>query len=131
MKPTIRTLADIQPPPERADLASRNCEHCYFGMWAPKLVQAGATYVGGCCGTTPEHIAAIKKALDGIEEPKFQPLRRRLMLTSRSKTVTVDKDLPTVLIGERINPTGRKKLAAEIKEGSFLSVKKEAIVLTD
>ena len=98
-----------------------------FGMWAPKLVQAGATYVGGCCGTTPEHIAAIKKALDGIEEPKFQPLRRRLMLTSRSKTVTVDKDLPTVLIGERINPTGRKKLAAEIKEGSFLSVKKEAI----
>ena len=98
-----------------------------FGMWAPKLVQAGATYIGGCCGTTPEHIAAIKKALDGIEEPKFQPLRRRLMLTSRSKTVTVDKDLPTVLIGERINPTGRKKLAAEIKEGSFLSVKKEAI----
>ena len=49
------------------------------------------------------------------------------MLASRSKTVTIDKDLPTVLIGERINPTGRKKLAAEIKEGSFISVKREAI----
>ena len=49
------------------------------------------------------------------------------MLTSRSKTVVVDKELPTVLIGERINPTGRKKLAAEIKDGSFVSVKREAL----
>lgn len=98
-----------------------------FGTWAPKLVQAGATYVGGCCGTTPEHIAAIKTALADVREPKFAPLRRRLMLTSRSKTVTVDKELPTVLIGERINPTGRKKLAAEIKDGSFVSVKREAL----
>ena len=98
-----------------------------FGTWAPKLVQAGATYIGGCCGTTPEHIAAIKSALEGVEEPKFAPLRRRLMLTSRSKTVMVDKELPTVLIGERINPTGRKKLAAEIKDGSFVSVKREAL----
>ncbi len=98
-----------------------------FGKWAPKLVQAGATYVGGCCGTSPAHIGAIKEALKDVEEPKFKPLRRRLMLASRSKTVVVDKELPTVLIGERINPTGRKKLAAEIKDGSFLSVKKEAM----
>ncbi|WP_294523285.1 homocysteine S-methyltransferase family protein [uncultured Anaerovibrio sp.] len=98
-----------------------------FGEWAPKLLQAGATYLGGCCGTTPVHIAAIKKAIAGLEEPSFKPLRRRLMISSRSKTVTIDKDLPTRLIGERINPTGRKKLAAEIKNGSFLSVKKEAM----
>ncbi|MDD3114877.1 MAG: homocysteine S-methyltransferase family protein [Anaerovibrio sp.] len=98
-----------------------------FGTWAPKLVQAGASYIGGCCGTTPEHIAAIRTALQGVELPKFAPVRRRLMLTSRSKTVTIDKELPTVLIGERINPTGRKKLAAEIKTGSFVSVKREAL----
>lgn len=98
-----------------------------FGTWAPKLVQAGASYVGGCCGTTPEHIAAIKKALTGMDVPEFPRLRRRLMLTSRSKTVTIDRELPTALIGERINPTGRKKLAAEIKDGSFTSVKREAL----
>ncbi|ORT98849.1 5-methyltetrahydrofolate--homocysteine methyltransferase [Anaerovibrio sp. JC8] len=98
-----------------------------FGKWAPKLIQAGATYIGGCCGTSPAHIAAIKDALKDFEEPKFKPLRRRLMVASRSKTVVIDKELPTVLIGERINPTGRKKLAAEIKDGSFLSVKKEAM----
>lgn len=98
-----------------------------FGTWAPRLVQAGATYVGGCCGTTPEHIAAIKASLQGVEPPAFAPLRRRLMVTSRSKTVTIDRELPALLIGERINPTGRKKLAAEIKEGSFISVKREAL----
>ena len=98
-----------------------------FGMWAPKLIHAGATYVGGCCGTTPEHIAALKAALEGVEEPRFAPVRRRLMLTSRSKTVVIDRELPTNLIGERINPTGRKKLAAEIKDGSFASVKREAL----
>ena len=56
-----------------------------------------------------------------------EPLPKRLWLASRSKSVCIDKDLPTVLIGERINPTGRKKLAAEIREGSLLSVKKEAV----
>ncbi|WP_213065499.1 hypothetical protein, partial [Acinetobacter baumannii] len=50
-----------------------------------------------------------------------------LKLASRSKTVTIDKALPTTLIGERINPTGRKKLAAEIREGSLLGVKKDAL----
>jgi len=98
-----------------------------FGYWAPKLVEAGANYVGGCCGTTPDHIRAIAQAVKGLE-PVARPERPvRLALTSRSKTVYIDKDLPTVLIGERINPTGRKKLAAEIKEGSFLTVKKDAL----
>ena len=50
-----------------------------------------------------------------------------MKLASRSKTVEIDKNLPTVLIGERINPTGRKKLAAEIREGSLLGVKKDAV----
>lgn len=98
-----------------------------FAVWAPKLVQAGASYIGGCCGTTPEHIAAVKSALRDVKPPAFAPLRRRLMLTSRSKTITVDRELPTVLIGERINPTGRKKLAEEIRGGSFASVKREAL----
>ncbi len=98
-----------------------------FGQWAPRLIAAGATYIGGCCGTTPAHIAAIAAAARECAEPVRAPLPRRLRLTSRSKTICIDKELPTVLIGERINPTGRKKLAAELREGSFLSVKKEAI----
>ena len=98
-----------------------------FGLWGPKLIAAGATYIGGCCGTTPAHIRAIAKAAASCPDPARSPRKRRLQLTSRSKTVTIDASLPTTLIGERINPTGRKKLAAEIREGSLLSVKKEAI----
>lgn len=98
-----------------------------FAEWAPRLVEAGATYVGGCCGTTPAHIAALAKALRDCPLPKRHAPQPGLALTSRSRTVFIGQNLPTVLIGERINPTGRKKLAAEIKEGSLLSVKKEAL----
>ena len=101
-----------------------------FAAWGPKLVAAGATYLGGCCGTTPEHIRALAEAVRELPLPERQPVPPRLRLTSRSRTVTIDKSLPTVLIGERINPTGRKKLAAELLSGSFLSVKKEAVEQT-
>lgn len=98
-----------------------------FSSYAKSLVEAGASYIGGCCGTTPAHIRKLREALAGVEVPEPSPKDKRLRLTSRSRTVIVDKDLPTALIGERINPTGRKALAAEIRDGSFLSVKKEAV----
>jgi len=97
-----------------------------FGSWGAKLVEAGATYLGGCCGTTPEHIRELSSVVKNLS-PIPRRFNRPLMLASRSKTVTIDKTLPTTLIGERINPTGRKKLAAEIREGSLLGVKKDAL----
>lgn len=97
-----------------------------FGSWGIKLVEAGATYLGGCCGTTPEHIRELANVVKNLT-PIPRRFNRPLMLASRSKTVVIDKSLPTVLIGERINPTGRKKLAAEIREGSLLGVKKDAL----
>ncbi|MDR7868751.1 MAG: homocysteine S-methyltransferase family protein [Sporomusaceae bacterium] len=98
-----------------------------MGEWTPKLVAAGATYLGGCCGTTPEHIKAIKAALGPEVKPAPRTAAVRTALTSRSQTVYLGAGLPTVLIGERINPTGRKALAAEIREGSFAAVKREAL----
>ncbi len=98
-----------------------------MGKWAEKLVAAGATYLGGCCGTTPAHIQSLKNAAKQLSPAVFTKKKSRLALTSRSQTVYIDAALPTVLIGERINPTGRKKLAAEIKAGNFISVKKDAV----
>ncbi|QGG48448.1 homocysteine S-methyltransferase family protein [Heliorestis convoluta] len=100
-----------------------------FASWAPKLAAAGATYIGGCCGTTPEHIEAVQKALQNFQAP---PRPERVAssytaLTSRSRTVFLGPDFAPVLIGERINPTGRKALAAEIKEGNWKTVKKDAL----
>ena len=98
-----------------------------FGSYGAKLVEAGATFLGGCCGTTPSHIKAIADNVKNLSPTSYQLQATGLTLASRSKTVTIDKTLPTVLIGERINPTGRKKLAAEIREGSLLGVKKDAV----
>ena len=98
-----------------------------FASWGAKLVAAGATYLGGCCGTTPAHIKALAAAVKNLSPAERKSPDNRLRLTSRSKTVIIDKDLATTLIGERINPTGRKKLAEEIKNGSLFSVKREAI----
>ena len=97
-----------------------------FGSWGVKLVEAGATFLGGCCGTTPAHISELAKNIKNCVEPSRR-FSNTLKLASRSKTVEISKNLPTVLIGERINPTGRKKLAAEIREGSLLGVKKDAV----
>ena len=97
-----------------------------FGSWGKKLVEAGANYLGGCCGTTPEHIRELAENIKNLSAVE-RKIPKTLTLASRSKTVSIDKNLPTVLIGERINPTGRKKLAAEIREGSLLGVKRDAV----
>jgi len=101
-----------------------------IGTWATQLVSAGARYIGGCCGTTPAHIKAIKEAVKNLDLPllpDIEQLSNSTALTSRSKTIYLGAGYPTVIIGERINPTGRKQLAADIKAGQFMSVKKEAL----
>ncbi|HEY3366645.1 MAG TPA: homocysteine S-methyltransferase family protein [Symbiobacteriaceae bacterium] len=98
-----------------------------FAAYGPKLVAAGAAFVGGCCGTTPEHIRQLRAAVAGLEPSTTPgPLAHTLGLASRTRTLFfVDDNLP-VVIGERINPTGRKLLSKDIKEGVFALVRKEA-----
>ena len=99
-----------------------------MGYWAPKLVEAGATILGGCCGTTPAHIKAMKEAVKGMDPIARTILPAGVRLASRSKSVWLGKGHPTVLIGERINPSGRKAMAAEIKTGNLTAVKREALI---
>ena len=101
-----------------------------IGTWAIELALAGASYIGGCCGTTPAHIKAIKDSVKKVALPvlpRVEVATKTTALTSRSKTIYLGATHPTVMIGERINPTGRKQLAADIKAGQFISVKKEAL----
>lgn len=49
------------------------------------------------------------------------------LVTSKSRTVEIQRNNPTVIIGERINPTGRKKLLSELKEGKLAIVKNDAV----
>lgn len=91
------------------------------------LVEAGATYIGGCCGTNPQHIKAMGAVLKTLQPAVRKPKPRGTVLTSRSRTVRFGQGMEPVIIGERINPTGRKKLAAEIAGGSLLGVKQDAL----
>lgn len=80
------------------------------------LVDAGASILGGCCGTSPEYIDKLVKATAGkraIRERK-EGIR---YLSSERKTVAFDLDAPFMVVGERINPTGKKKLQAQLREG--------------
>ena len=145
-------------------------EHCI------RLIEAGASYVGGCCGTTPEHIAALRTAINRLlptrkkarmaraefkDESDFgfefgfemglpdvpnlhditaqsfllsaatttnisQPARP-LRLAGRSRLLELDDSSAPHVIGERINPTNRKLLAEELRQGVLSTVLRDAL----
>jgi len=74
-----------------------------------KFVQAGATIIGGCCGTTPGY---IKRIAHSKAKPKLRKITKEFILASPNKLLKVENN-STVVVGERLNPSGRKK----IKEG--------------
>lgn len=96
-----------------------------MATYALKLREAGANIIGGCCGTTPAHIRAMAEILKGLPPVRrsVKPIRA---LASRTRHIIVAGDNPLLCIGERINPTARKKLAADIKEGHMVMVIDEA-----
>ena len=96
-----------------------------FAQAGVSLVEAGAAIVGGCCGTTPAHIRALAGLVKGMEV--HTPLsHHRSILTSERKSVEVSLDGNFMVVGERINPTGKKKLQAELREGKLDLVREMA-----
>lgn len=98
-----------------------------FAASVSAFAQLGVSYFGGCCGTTPEHIAAARKALETAPQKKPPIIPPFTALTSRTNHVFIGDSYAPIKIGERINPTGRKKMREEIIAGSLVSVKKEAL----
>lgn len=89
-----------------------------FACEMKKLVEAGASILGGCCGTTPEY---IEKLVDQTRDMQVTKKSRSGVryLSSERKTLAFGLDSPFMIVGERINPTGKKKLQAELREGSL------------
>jgi len=90
-----------------------------------RMLAAGVRVIGGCCGTTPEHIRAIRLALDGRDQ-SWTPPPRRCFVSSRTQVVPLGGDAPCAIIGERINPTGKKAYSAELLEGKTAYIRREA-----
>ena len=89
-----------------------------FATAGAALVEAGASIVGGCCGTTPAHIKALADVVKGMPTPEISTEKKRLLATERS-VLEIDLDGSFFVVGERINPTGKKALQAELREGSL------------
>ena len=108
-----KTLFPEGPEPFAADM-----EAC---------VRAGATVIGGCCGTTPEHIRSVQRAkagwTDGLVPRAIQPPSR---VSSGTRTVELRPRLG-LIIGERINPTGKKRLKEAYRSGDVAYVMREAV----
>jgi len=81
----------------------------------------GAQILGGCCGTTPKHIRALKDAVCNIESKrcKLASASGTIAITSRSNIVKIGQGQALTLIGELINPTGKKKLTEEFQVGQL------------
>ncbi len=89
------------------------------------LIEAGADVVGGCCGTTPEHIRLLNELIiekgykNGCSFEKREGKVVRRALSTERNILPIDLDGDFLIIGERINPTGKKALQAQLREGSL------------
>ena len=96
-----------------------------FAKASVALIDAGANLLGGCCGTSPAHLAALHNE---ISSRRPLPVRqeKRGVVTSPSSFRRLAQEEPFAIIGERINPTGKKALQVELRAGKFELVREFA-----
>ncbi len=99
-----------------------------FAREMKEIASMGAVIVGGCCGTTPEH---IKRTADLCRDlPVVWPKEQsRTVISSYSKAVLIDRD--PVIIGERINPTGKSKFKQALRDHDLEHILREAAIQQD
>ena len=100
-----------------------NVEPCEFAQYMKQIAQLGVSYLGGCCGTTPEHIKAMIEATKNIEA-KIPEFKHDTLVSSYSQTVDISSG---VVIGERINPTGKKLLKEALRNNDIDYIIREGI----
>ena len=89
-----------------------------FASFGPMLMEAGAAVLGGCCGTTPEHIARLVETTKDIVPVPVMKEHKRVLASERALQ-EIDINGPFLVIGERINPTGKKALQESLRQGSM------------
>ena len=99
-----------------------------FGTLMAEIVQAGAQAVGGCCGTTPEHLAQVVEKCSPLPCP---PVPRWERTVVASGIQAVEFGGKPVLIGERINPTGKSRLKQALREKDMAYLLGEGIAQQD
>ena len=105
-----KTVFDVLPPEFAEDVT--------------ELINKGVRIAGGCCGTTPEYIAELTKKSKNVE---VKPITKKDITCVSSYTHAVLFDEKPVLIGERINPTGKKRFKEALKANDIDYILKEGI----
>ncbi len=90
-----------------------------------EIYPQGIAVIGSCCGSTPDHTAALARKFRN-RQATSQKVSSGLYLTSERRTMIIRPER-LCLIGERINPAGRKKMQQELLRGSLFIVRKEAV----
>ncbi len=99
-----------------------------FAEYMKEFAESGAWLIGGCCGTTPLHIQKTVELCKGIVPPPVLP-KDTTIVSSYSKSVVIEKK--PVVIGERINPTGKKKFKEALKQHNMDYILSEALSQAD
>ena len=94
-----------------------------FADFSHKFVQFGANIVGGCCGTNPDFIKEIARKVKGMRPIERHNLAK-MRLCSRTRSIEIK---PTLIAGERINPTNRKGFISELKNGKVDYIRNQAL----
>ncbi|MBE6367016.1 MAG: 5-methyltetrahydrofolate--homocysteine methyltransferase [Lentisphaerae bacterium] len=89
-----------------------------FAEYVPQLLDSAVNLLGGCCGTTPQHIAAAAAAVRQQKSWQLQRGSAAGVISSNRKVHAMRYDGNFTVIGERINPTGKKALQAELRSDS-------------
>lgn len=95
-----------------------------FAAYVEQMIHRGVSIVGGCCGTTPDYIRLLAQFSKG-KQPSPHPVKKVTAVTSGTRTVILDQGI--TVIGERINPTGKKKLKEALREHKMDYIVGEAI----
>ena len=92
------------------------------------MLDAGASIVGGCCGTSPRYIELLAGKLASRGAPAPRDFKPACVLASAQEAVVLEKGAHAVaVVGERINPTGKKKLKAALRAGDLDYIVGEAV----
>ncbi|MFD3158551.1 homocysteine S-methyltransferase family protein [Haloimpatiens sp. FM7330] len=118
----------VQPnaglPKVEGDKTVYDCTPEQFSSYIKTMAEKGAIVFGGCCGTNEKYIEESKKVLKDILPMKISQ-KKITAVTSSSKTVIFGKNLR--IVGERLNPTGRKKLKEALRNNKVDYILKEAL----
>lgn len=115
-------------PKSDGDLTVYDVSAEEFAAVMREYAKLGVSVLGGCCGTTPEYISKMREALADVKKPHTE-VKHRTAVTSGVKTVEIDGD-EIAVIGERINPTGKKRLKEALRNADYGYITGEAISQT-